>query len=81
MNAEEVIVLPWVHEVFVDQCPRRDDTRNSSGVLKLAFRPVRRCVNKFVTDGDMFIQVLNKDFEVTVQLIRRKASLFTSAHA
>ena len=75
MDTEEVVVLPWIHKVFIDEGAWSDNARHLSRVLRLALC-FRRCiVKKLVTYRNVLIEVLNEDLKVTIQLISREAGL------
>src|SRR5690242_3587886 len=75
MNAKKVVVLPRIHEIFINQRTGSDDARDSTSVLQLALCPVGCVIDEFVTYCNMLVQVLHKYLKVAVQLIRRKPGL------
>ena len=75
MNTKKVVVLPWIHKVLINEGAWRHNARNSSRVLRLTLCFSWRIIDVLVANCNMLVEVLDKDFEITIQLVSGKASL------
>jgi len=67
--------------MLVNESPWCYDTRYLSSVLRIHLRPLWCIVQEFIADGDMFVEVLHKDFKVAIKLVGWKAGLGASANS
>lgn len=75
MDTKKVVVLPWIHKVLINEGAWRHNARNSSCVLWLTLCFSWRIIDILVANCNMLIEVLDKDFEITIQLVSGEASL------
>jgi hypothetical protein len=61
--------------MLVDQCAWGDNARYSPCILRFAFSLGRYIVEKLVTDCNVLVQILDKGFQIAIELVRGKASL------
>ena len=66
MDAKEIIVLPWIHEMLVDKSAWCYDARHSTCVLRFAFCFGWCIVEELVTDSDMLVEILNQYLQISV---------------
>jgi hypothetical protein len=61
--------------MLVYQGTRGNDARHPSGICGLTLGFCWGIIEKFVTDGDMFVEVLYQDLKVAIQLVGGKSGL------
>lgn len=75
MDTKKVVVLPWIHKVLINQGARRHNARNPSRVLRLTLCFGWCIIDILVAYCNMLVEVLDKNFEITIQLVGGEASL------
>jgi hypothetical protein len=61
--------------MFINQCSWCDYASHFTSILRPAFCICGCVIQEFLRYGDMFVQILNQNLEITIKLICRKASL------
>lgn len=75
MHSKQEVVLEGVHEIFINQSTRGDDSGHFAIEHKApCFGFGFNIVYKLFADGYLLLQILHKDFQVAIKMKIREAS-------